>query len=114
MTLLVGELSRRPLEEIDGHQIDDLYECPSFSKKLNAAVKTIKKHEEDILRFVNFFKKYPDLLKAHRSNMEYRNKKFRQPFESGNNLLKKERVLGRLNTQLSGKIEWFLEEEVAI
>ncbi|KKL52981.1 hypothetical protein LCGC14_2280030, partial [marine sediment metagenome] len=26
--------------------------------------------------------------------------------------LKKERVLGRLNTQLSGKVEWFLDNEV--
>ena len=114
MTLLVGELSRRPLDAIDGHQIDDLCERPTFSKKLNAALKTIKKHRDDILRFVNFFKRNPELLKAHRSNMEYRNKKFKQPFEAGNNLLKKERVLGRLHTQLSGKIEWYLEEEIVI
>ena len=46
--------------------------------------------------------------------MESYNKKFKEPFESGNNLLKKEQVLGRLNTQLSGKVEWFLESEVVI
>jgi len=114
MTLLVGELSRRPLDEINGHQIDDLCECPTFSKKLNAAIKTIKKHKDDILRFVPFFKNHPELLKAHRSNMEYQNKKFKHPFEAGNNLLKKERVLGRLHVQLSGKVEWYLEEEVVI
>lgn len=44
--------------------------------------------------------------------MEYYNIKFKEPFEKGNNLLKKERVMGRLTTQLSGKIEWFLEEAI--
>ena len=112
MTLLAGEISRLPLDEIDGHQIKDLAEDPSHSKKLNAAIRTIKKHEENILRFVEFFKQNPELSKAQRSNMEFYNKKFKEPFESGNNLLKKERVLGRLNTQLSGKVEWFLENEV--
>jgi hypothetical protein len=112
MTLLVGEISRLPLHEIDGHQIRDLEEHASYSKKLNAAIRTIKKHEENILRFVDYFKQHPGLTKAQRSNMEFYNKKFKEPFESGNNLLKKERVLGRLNTQLSGRVEWFLEDEV--
>ncbi len=112
MTLLVGEISRHPLDEIDGHQIKELAEDPKYSKKLNAAIHTIKKHEDDILRFVEFFKKNPELSKAQRSNMEFHNKKFKEPFESGNNLLKKDRVLGRLNTQLSGKVEWFLDNEV--
>lgn len=114
MTLLLGELSRLPVEEIDGHRIDDLHENSLFSKKLNTAIKTIKKHKENILRFVDFFKAHPELLKSQRSNMEYYNQKFKQPFESGNNLLKKERLLGRLNTQLSGKIEWYLDEEAVI
>jgi len=114
MTLLVGEISRLPLDEIDGHQITHLEENSSYSKKLNAAIRTIKKHEENILRFVDYFKQNPELTKAQRSNMEFYNKKFKEPFESGNNLLKKERVLGRLNMQLSGKVEWFLENEVVI
>ncbi|MBA7626905.1 hypothetical protein ES703_34363 [subsurface metagenome] len=114
LTLLLGELSRLPVEDIDGHQIDDLHENPSFSKKLNTAIKTIKKHKDNILRFVDFFKQHPNLLKSQRSTMEYYNQKFKQPFESGNNLLKKERLLGRLHTQLSGKIEWYLDEEVVI
>lgn len=114
MTLLLGELSRLSPDEIDGHQIDDLHEDPSFSKKLNTALTTIKKYKLYILRFVDFFKKNPELSKAQHSNMEYYNLKFKEPFKSGNNLLKKERVLGRLDTQLSGKIEWFLEEEVII
>jgi len=86
----------------------------SYSKKLNTAIRTIKKHEANILRFVDFFKQNPELSKAQRSNMEFYNKKFKEPFESGNNLLKKERVLGRLNTQLSGKVEWFLENEAVL
>ncbi len=114
MTVLLGELSRLPVEEIDGHQIDDLHENRLFSKKLNTAIKTIKNHKDSILRFVDFYKTHPELLKSQRSTMEYYNRKFKHPFESGNNLLKKERLLGRLNTQLSGKIEWFLDEEIVI
>ena len=114
MTLMVGEISRLHYDEIDGHQIKDLRENPSFSKKLSTAIRTIKRHEANILRFVDFFKQNPELSKAQRSNMEFHNKKFKEPFESGNNLLKKERVLGRLNTQLSGKVEWFLDNEVII
>ena len=112
MTLLVGEICRLPPDDIDGHQIKDLEEDSTHSKKLNAAIRTIKRHEDDILRFVEFFKQNPELSKAQRSNMEFHNKKFKEPFESGNNLLKKERVLGRLNTQLSGNVEWFLDNEV--
>ena len=114
MTLMVGEISRLPYDKIDGHQIKDLEENASYSKKLNAAIRTIKKHEANILRFVDFFKQNPGLSKAQRSNMEFHNRKFKEPFESGNNLLKKERVLGRLNTQLSGRIEWFLDNEAVI
>lgn len=114
MTLLLGELSRIPPKEIDGSQIDDLHEDPSFSKKLNTAIKTIRKYRSHILRFVELSKKGANLLRAQHSNMEYHNKTFKEPFKSGNNLLKRERVLGRLNTQLSGKIEWFLEEKVII
>lgn len=114
MTLLVGELSRLPYDKIDGHQIEDLRENPLYSNKLNTAIRTIKKQEANILRFVDFFKQNPELSKAQRSNMEFHNKKFKEPFESGNNLLKKERVIGRLNTQLSGKVEWFLDNEAVI
>lgn len=114
MTLIVGEISRLPLDEIDGRQIETLTANVSYSKKLNTAIRTIKKHKANILRFVGFFKQNPELSKAQRSNMEFHNKKFKEPFESGNNLLKKERVLGRLNTQLSGKVEWFLDNEAVI
>lgn len=111
MTLLLGELSRLAPKEIDGHQINDLHENPSFSKPLNTAIKTIRKYRNHILRFVELSKKGSPLSRACHSNMEYYNKKFKEPFNSGNNLLKKERLLGRLNTQFSGKIEWFLEEK---
>ncbi len=81
---------------------------------LNTALTTIKKYKLYILRFVDFVKKNLELLKAQPSNTEYYNLKFKEPFNSGNNLLKKERGLGRVDTQLSGKIEWYLEEEVII
>jgi len=82
MTLLVGEISRLPLDEIYGHQIKDLEEHSSYSKKLNAAIRKLKKHEANILRFVNYFKEHPELTKAQRSNMKFYNKMFKEPFES--------------------------------
>ncbi len=111
MTLMLGELSRLPPEEIDGHQIDDLTPSPSFSKKLNTAIRTIKRHKSKILRFVTFSQTHPDFVKGQRANMEYYNTKFKEPFESGNNLLKKERLMGRLEAQFSGKVEWFLDDK---
>lgn len=111
MTLMLGELSRAPPEEIDGHQIDELTPSPSFSKKLNTAIRTIKTHKSKILRFVEFSQNHQDFVKGQRANMEYYNTNFKEPFESGNNLLKKERLMGRLKTQFSGKIEWFLGEK---
>ncbi|MGV9200568.1 MAG: hypothetical protein ACOC4M_17305, partial [Promethearchaeia archaeon] len=111
MTLMLGELSRLPPEEVDGHQIDELTPSASFSKKLNTAIRTIKRHKSKILRFVEFSQTHPDFVKGQRANMEYYNTKFKEPFDSGNNLLKKERLLGRLKAQFSGKIEWFLDEK---
>ncbi|MHA1275283.1 MAG: hypothetical protein ACTSQS_17910 [Promethearchaeota archaeon] len=64
MTLLLGELSWLPVETIDGHQIDDLHENSSFFKKLDTAIKTIKKHKNNILRFVDFFLMLPRTFKS--------------------------------------------------
>ena len=114
MTLMVGELYRKDVSQIDGHQIRDLEEKKHYSAKLNAAIRTLKTHEVEILRFVDYFTTHPELLPAQRASMEYYNSRFKKPFRRGNNLLKKYRLLGRLNAQLEGKIEWFLEEEAHI
>lgn len=114
ITLMVGEIYRLPIDKIDGHQIDDLKESPNFSDKLNTAICTLKKHKAKILRFVEVFKKYPNLPKACRSNMEYYNLRFKKPFKRGNNLTKKERLISKLNMQFYGKVEWFLEDKVLV
>ena len=44
--------------------------------------------------------------------MEYYNQKSKQPFESRDNMFKKESLLGRLNTQLWGKIEWYFDADI--
>lgn len=114
MTVQVGEIYRLPIEKIDGHQIDDLEESPAFSDKLNGAIRIIKKFKASILRFTEFYKRYPHLPKACRSNMEYYNSRLKLPFTRGNNLLKKERLLARLNVQFTGKIEWLLKEKAVV
>ena len=106
MTLQVGEIYRLPIDQIDGHQIADLQERPSFSKKLNTAIQTLKKHAPQIYRFVDVFKRNPDLPKRCRSSMEWYNVRFKTPFKAGNNLVKKERLMTRLRMQLHGHVEW--------
>lgn len=114
MTLQVGEIYRLPPEKINGHQIDALQESPAFSDKLNTAIRTLKKYKTQILRFVDLYKREPHLPKACRANMEQYNTRFKAPFTRGNNLLKKTRLLARLNRQLTGKIEWLLEDKVVV
>ena len=114
MTLQVGEIYRLAPEQIDGHQIDALTESPTFSEKLNTAIRTLKKYKASILRFIALYKREPHLPKACRANMEQFNARFKAPFTRGNNLLKKDRLLARLNCQLAGKIEWLLEDKALV
>ena len=113
MTLSMGEILRLAPEVIDGHRIDGLSQNPEYSKKLNTAIKTIKSHKEMILRFVDVFKSNPELSRSQRANMEYYNRDFKEVFASGNNLLKKERLMGRFKAQFSGKVEFHLNEGVS-
>jgi len=114
MTLQVGEIYRLPAEQIDGHQINDLEEQVRFSERLNTAIRTLKKHAASILRFVDLFKKHPELPKRCRASTEWLNVRFKHPFKAGNNLVKKERLLTRLRAQLHGRIEWRIPEATII
>jgi len=109
LTLQVGEIYRLPVDAIDGSQITTLEARPDFSDKLKTAIQTIKDHAAQILRFVDVFKRNPDLPKRCRSNMEWYNHRFKTPFKAGNNLVKKERLMHRLRMQLHGNVEWHLE-----
>jgi hypothetical protein len=114
MTLQVGEIYRLPAEQIDGHQINDLEEQARFSERLNTSIRTLKKHAASILRFVDLFKKHPELPKRCRASTEWYNVRFKRPFKAGNNLVKKERLLTRLRAQLHGKVEWRIPEATVI
>jgi hypothetical protein len=114
MTLQVGEIYRLPAEQIDGHQIHDLEERSSFSERLNTSIRTLKKNAENILRFVDLFKKYPGLSKKCRASTEWYNVRFKHPFKAGNNLVKKERLLARLQAQLHGDVSWRILEAVMV
>jgi hypothetical protein len=110
MTLQVGEIYRLPPDQIDGHQIHDLEENKAFSDRLNTAIGTLKKNAASILRFVDLFKKHPMLPRRCRANTEWYNMKFKRPFKAGNNLVKRERLLARPQTQLHGTVEWHVPE----
>jgi len=112
MTLLVGEIYRRPIHDIDGHQIDDLIIKQNYSKKLQTAIKTIKKYKTSILRFVEVFKEDPTLARSCRANMEFFNKRFKAPFQHGLNCTKQAHLLAKLQLQLGCKIRFFSENKV--
>ena len=111
MTLLVGEIYRRKIPDIDGHQIDDLMIKPHYSKKLKTAIKTLKKHKSAIFRFVEVFKRNPVLAKSCRANMEYFNQGFKAPFRQGLNCTKPLHLRSKLQLQLSCEIRFFTENK---
>ena len=111
MTLLVGEIYRKDASEIDGHQIDDLVIRSYHSHKLQAAIYTLKKHKNSILRFVKVFQEDPSLGKACRANMEYYNRRFKAPFQKGLSCTKQEHLLSKLQLQLGCEIRFFLDEK---
>jgi len=112
MTLLVGEIYRKPIHDIDGHQIDDLIIKPYYSKKLKTAIRTIKKHKRSILRFVDVFKADSTLARSCRANMEFFNKRFKAPFQHGLNRTKQTHLLAKLQLQLGCEIRFFSENKV--
>lgn len=112
MTLLVGEIYRRSIHDIDGHQIDDLIIKPYYSKKLQAAIKTIRKYKTSILRFVEVFKANPTLARSCRANMEFFNKRFKAPFQHGLNCTKQVHLLAKLQLQLGCDIRFFSGNKV--
>jgi len=113
MTLLVGEIYRKSIHDIDGHQIDDLIIKPYYSKNLQTAIKTIKKHKPSILRFVEVFKEDPTLARSCRANMEFFNKRFKAPFQHGLNRTKQAHLLAKLQLQLGCEIRFFSENKVS-
>jgi hypothetical protein len=86
----------------------------SFSERLNTAIRTLKKNAENILRFVDLFKKHPSLPKKCRASTELYNVRFKNPFKAGNNLVKKERLMFRLRAQLHGNVAWQMVETTTI
>lgn len=111
MTLLVGEIYRRDVAEIDGHQIDDLVPRSRYSLKLQTAIRTLKAFKDSILRFVEVFKKEPALTKACRANMEHYNTKFKAPFRHGLNRTKHEHLIAKLRLQLGCEVRSFFNED---
>jgi len=112
MTLLVGEIYRKAIQDIDGHQIDDLIIKPYYSKSLQTAIKTIKTHKPSILRFVEVFKEDPTMARSCRANMEFFNKRFKAPFQHGLNRTKQAHLLAKLQLQLGCEIRFFSENKV--
>jgi len=108
MTLLVGEIYRKNVVEIDGYQIDDLVSRPDYSSKLQTAIHTLKAFKNSILRFVEVFKRNPSLAKVCRANMEHYNTKFKAPFRHGLNRTKHSYLIAKLQLQLECEVRAFL------
>ncbi len=110
MTLQVGGIYRKSIEEITGNEIDGLITKEYYSDKLKTAIKTFKKFKKAILRFTQVFKTDPSLAKSCRANMEYFNLRFKEPFKHGNNLTSKKHLIAKLTLQLKCEIRFFIEK----
>lgn len=109
MTLQVGSIFRKNIEEITGNEIDSLVIKSNYSDKLQTAITTLKKFKQYILRFVDIFKNDPTLQKRNRSNMEPFNRRFKAPFHRGLNCTKKNHLLGKLKLQLKCDVRWLID-----
>jgi len=109
LTLQIGSIYRKKLEDISGNEIDSLESKPYYSEKLQTAIATLKKYKNCILRFVDVFKKDPTLKKRNRANMEYYNRRFKAPFNRGLNCTKKTHLLGKLKLQLNCEVRWLID-----
>ena len=112
MTLQVGGIYRKKIDEITGDEIDGLVAKIYYSGKLKTAIKTIKKFKKAILRFTEVFKTDPSLAKSCRANMEYFNPRFKEPFKHGNNLTSIKHLIAKLKLQLKCEIRFFIEKKV--
>jgi len=110
LTRQVGSIYRKPVELIDGTEIDNLTIKPYYSEQLQTTLKTLKKFKQEILRFKNVFQANPHLSKACRANMEYYNQRFKAPFQNGLNCTKPTHLLAKLTLQLGCKVRFFVEE----
>ena len=106
MTLSIGEIYRDPIPKIDGHQIENLNIKPYYSDKLQAAIKTIKKFKNSIIRFSSVFKDNTNLAKTCRASMEYFNNKFKAPFKKGYNRSSISTLQRKLSVQLGSNVQF--------
>lgn len=114
LTLLVGQIYRLAPTSIDGRQLDTLEPHMHYSVKLQAAIRTIKTYRNDILRFVEVFKRRPGLPKRCRANMEPLNLRVKAPFRRGKNCTKQPHLQAKLQLQLGCEVRFRSKEEVVI
>ena len=108
MTLMVGEIYRKPYHLVDGRQIDALTQKPEYSDKLNTAIATLKKYKSEIIAFVEVFLEHPELGKACRANMEWLNTRVKAPFKASLNRQSLDHVINRMELQLGGEVRNFI------
>ena len=108
----MGEIYRKNLNQIDGHQIDDLKIESYYSAKLQTAIQTIKKYKTAILRFVGIFQADPTLSKKCRANMEYFNPRVKAPIQAGLNRTSQKTLQAKMQLQLGCEIRFLIEKGV--
>lgn len=105
MTLSIGEIYRKDILEIDGTQIDNLVVKNYYSDKLKAAIKTIKKYKNSIIRFAITFKNQSKIGKLCHSSMEHLHNKVKLPFKFGFNRCSLDTVKNKLQLQLGCEVQ---------
>lgn len=109
LTLTIGSIYRLPQNMIHENIIDDLIPQTNWGPELFACISTFKRKSAAIFRFLDFYKKNPDLPKRCRTNMEYQNRRVKQIFHSGKNLKSMGRIENELRLHLGGQVRNLLK-----
>ena len=114
LTLYVGAIYRRNPKDIPSNFISRLKNRSSYSQNLQTAIKTLKRYQRSILRFVDVFTRHPDLPKAARANVEHLNPRAKAPFRAGRNCTSSDNLKRKLELQLGCEVRFFSEKMVAV
>ena len=108
LTLQVGSIYRKKLNEITRDEIGNLDVCSHYSNKLKAAIQTLKGNQDSIYRFVDVFKANPEMGNECRANTEFLNRDFKAPFKHGLSCVGETNLKAKISLQMGCEVRWFL------
>lgn len=104
LTLAIGSIYRLPNILVNPLIITDLPINPKWGNDLKACLTTLKHNVGAVVRFRTFYANHPNAPRKCRANMEYKNRKVRRIFGSGNYMKKMNRIENEMKMHLGGEI----------